>query len=246
MTNLENLKKLAEGLGADASKCSTNLGALNVISAALGGAGDAQANAAAIEDIAKVLIDEMATPTTLKNIIEGDYGEVIIPDLSEYKKVKECAFQWTTSKNPDLFLPATVKYEKNAFCSCKNVVNVTTTPYEEVESPIAYEWTATFSGADDLESVEIPYGVTALNLSTFGGCTKLASVKIPPTVTKIDTAFSGCISLETIDIPESVTTIVGNTFSYGCGVKTINIHKPENSISGAPWGASNATVNWLG
>ena len=30
------------------------------------------------------------------------------------------------------------------------------------------------------------------------------------------------------------------------GLTEINIHKPEGSIEGAPWGATNATVNWLG
>lgn len=31
------------------------------------------------------------------------------------------------------------------------------------------------------------------------------------------------------------------------GTKTIKpFHKPEGSITGAPWGATNATINWLG
>lgn len=51
-----------------------------------------------------------------------------------------------------------------------------------------------------------------------------------------------------ITIPSGVTTIDPQAFA-GPGdnvVKTITVNKPENSIPGAPWGATNATVIWTG
>lgn len=52
-----------------------------------------------------------------------------------------------------------------------------------------------------------------------------------------------------VDVPETVATIGSDAFdnliAAGIGV-TINIHNDEGAIEGAPWGATNATINWLG
>ena len=58
-------------------------------------------------------------------------------------------------------------------------------------------------------------------------------------------AFVGS-NITDIDLPSSIIQISQNTFSDNENLKTININKPENSISGAPWGAVNANVNWNG
>lgn len=52
-------------------------------------------------------------------------------------------------------------------------------------------------------------------------------------------------SLEKIEIPSTMVEIGERAFDGNC-MKTIIIHKPENSIAGAPWGATNATVIWTG
>lgn len=68
------------------------------------------------------------------------------------------------------------------------------------------------------------YTVTNIGKDAFSNCTKLVSITIPKTIINIDnTSFNNCTSL----------TI-------------INVDNAENSITGSPWSASNATVNWLG
>lgn len=52
-------------------------------------------------------------------------------------------------------------------------------------------------------------------------------------------------SLEKIEIPSTMVEIGERAFDGNC-MKTIIIHKPENSIAGAPWGATNAEVIWTG
>lgn len=76
---------------------------------------------------------------------------------------------------------------------------------------------------------------------------KLKYVDIEEGVTKIQKdAFRMHQGLVEVNIPSSMVTMEDGVF-YGCeGAFTININKPEGSIAGAPWGATNATVNWLG
>ena len=66
---------------------------------------------------------------------------------------------------------------------------------------------------------------------------------VPSGVSRIeDYSFYGVTNLQEIIIPSSVTTISNNVFYRYSGKITIN--KPKGSISGAPWGAISATVNW--
>ena len=74
----------------------------------------------------------------------------------------------------------------------------------------------TFEGYSNLQSVEIPDGVTDIRSRTFAGCTNLTSIEIPDSVTYIgENAFAGCTNLTSIEIPDSVTCIGENAFA-GC------------------------------
>lgn len=55
--------------------------------------------------------------------------------------------------------------------------------------------------------------------------------------------FANVSSLAEITFPESITTIGADAFA-GCDGIIINIPKPEDSVTGSPWGATNAVVNW--
>ena len=80
-----------------------------------------------------------------------------------------------------------------------------------------------FNHKTSINKLSIPDGYTVINDSFgFGGLTGLKEVEIPSSMTKI-----GLSSMPT-------------------GVEKIIIHKSENSISGAPWGATNAQVIWIG
>ena len=75
----------------------------------------------------------------------------------------------------------------------------------------------------------------------------ITSIDIPDGVTVIGSdAFTGCTSLTSISIPSTVTIIGNQTFTGCTSLTSITINKPEGSISGAPWGATNATVTWTG
>lgn len=77
-----------------------------------------------------------------------------------------------------------------------------------------------------------------------GSVTRLV---IPEGTTRIrNNLFSSCTGLTNVTIGNGVTSIGNSAFSDCTGLETITINKPENSISGAPWGATNATVVWTG
>ena len=98
-----------------------------------------------------------------------------------------------------------------------------------------------------LTSVDIPGGVVELSESLLQGCSSLTSVNIGEGVKTIGgLAFKDCINLPSITIPESVTAIASNAFENCDSLIIITINKEEDSISGKPWGAKNATIHWAG
>ena len=121
-----------------------------------------------------------------------------------------------------------------------------------------------------LKSITIPNTITKIGVSAFYRCLNLTSLTIPGSVTTFeDSAFNACQNLETvviqsgvrniparcfqycyalreIFIPNTIETIGAYAFYYCQNLETITIPKPQDSISGAPWGAPNATVIWTG
>lgn len=100
----------------------------------------------------------------------------------------------------------------------------------------------------NVENIEIPNTVETIEGNASESCYKLKEVKIPKGVKIIGSgAFSNCSNLSKIVIPSSVETIYSNAFQMDKLLKEIMIEKPENSISGAPWGCplGNRAVKWM-
>ena len=73
-----------------------------------------------------------------------------------------------------------------------------------------------FKNNRNIETVNIPEGITEIGEMVFGDCNRLTSITIPDSVTKIGIyAFGDCESLVTIDIPDSITEIGHDAF-FGC------------------------------
>lgn len=93
----------------------------------------------------------------------------------------------------------------------------------------------------------IPDSVRAIGPRAFKQCSHLETITLSENLYQImDGAFDDC-GLTTITIPETVNTIGTDVFAECLGLETIYINKPENSISGAPWGARASTqIIWTG
>lgn len=105
----------------------------------------------------------------------------------------------------------------------------------------------TFFDNKNIESVNLGGLNVVLATDGFAWCTKLKSVTGMEGMTEIPTgAFEGCTSLTNITIPSNIIKIGdgSNVFAECTNLTQITINKAQDSISGAPWGAPNATVTW--
>lgn len=103
-----------------------------------------------------------------------------------------------------------------------------------------------FNYCDDLGGIIIPATVQTIGENAFENCTSMSSATIRDGVVSIGAyAFRYCQGLTLMKIPTSVTTIGNNAFT-GCeNLTNIYINKPEDSISGAPWGApETCEIHW--
>lgn len=129
-----------------------------------------------------------------------------------------------------------------AFSDCTKLTSATFTKATKVGS-------SAFSGCSSLESISLPE-VKEIEVSAFSYCS-LKSISIPKIeVLSSDSSYWGVFNgytnkMTTINIPSTIKSIGKHAFD-GSNITTINIDKPANSISGSPWGATKATVNWTG
>lgn len=105
-----------------------------------------------------------------------------------------------------------------------------------------------FKGCTSLTSLTIPNTVKSIGSWVFWSC-GLQNIKYPENdeFTTISTySYSTNTALKTVTVPTNVTTITSSAFNGCTALTTITVNKPADSISGAPWGAPNATVVWTG
>lgn len=140
----------------------------------------------------------------------------------------------------NLYIPDNVKYiYKNAFAGC--------TSLQSVRIPKATMGDSVFAACIELKTVTFADDVEAIAQEQFAMCRNIESIQLPDALTDIyRNAFAACTSLSSIEIPSAVSSIGTNAFAQCTSLTEITINKPENSISGAPWGAPNATVVWTG
>ena len=101
-----------------------------------------------------------------------------------------------------------------------------------------------FQNCSNLALTDLPAGVTNIGFQAFANCFKLAITRIPAGVMSIKIgAFSGCSSLRIITF-QGTTELGYNVFSSCPNLSTINVPWAEGAVTGAPWGATNATINY--
>lgn len=132
---------------------------------------------------------------------------------------------------------------KYAFKNCSSLAltSLPTSMYEIHEG--------TFYGCSSLALTSLPEGVTKIYSYAFNSCSKLALTSLPDGLQSIsNNAFSGCTGLKTItftnDAQTPNITIAANAFNGCTNLTTINVPWAEGAVANAPWGATNATINY--
>lgn len=129
-----------------------------------------------------------------------------------------------------------------AFANCNNLTSATFTKVTKIVKD-------SFFYCRSLESISLPE-VKEIESSSFNYCSSLESISMQ----KIEVlgsdkdlygVFNSSYKMTTINLPSTIRSIGKNAFK-NTRITTINIDKPADSIPGAPWGATGATVNWQG
>lgn len=174
----------------------------------------------------------------LTNIISGTATNINIPDT--VTQIGAYAFYRQTAIS-NVVIPNTVTtIGQCAFQGCTLLSNVTIKPGSLTS--IGY---SAFEGCTNLIIAANPDTVTTLGNYAYANCTFLAFMYLSDNTTTIgDYVFLNCTHLAYIKIPSTTTTIGEHAFENCTNLTDIYIRQPEGSISGAPWGAPNATVHW--
>jgi len=160
--------------------------------------------------------------------LEGEY------ENGRVENVGISAFSNCT-KLTSVKLPAATSIGNSAFSSCGKLTSI------EIPAAISIGYYA-FYNCTNLASVKLP-AATSIGISAFSNCTKLTSVKLPAATSIGNSAFSSCGKLTSIELPAAIS--IGNYAFNNCSKLTdIYLSVKEGEISGAPWGAINATIHY--
>ena len=121
----------------------------------------------------------------------------------------------------NIVLPRNLKtLDSNVLCNCENLKTID------------------FSKSLNLQSIAS---------SVFNGCTSLEQLDLSSchSLKTIGSNFcSGCTSLTEVILPGNIETINASAFNNCPNLTRIYIDGPYQSVPGAPWGATNATIEW--
>ena len=130
---------------------------------------------------------------------------------------------------------------KSCFYNCNELQSI------NIPNTIKSIGSSCFTQCSKLSEItfEEPCQITTLPWQCFYSCSSLKSFTIPSSVKTLEYGcFYQCYGLTSITIPSSVTTLGDECFGKCNNLTTIYIDKPTDSIAGAPWGATNATIIW--
>ena len=101
-----------------------------------------------------------------------------------------------------------------------------------------------YNASGDLIDVRL-YGYDKIRSYLFSDCSNLALTSLPSGITSIGNyAFRDCTGLTSITFTGTPNTISSFAF-YGCkNLRIINVPWANGAVADAPWGATNATINY--
>lgn len=147
----------------------------------------------------------------------------------------------------DLVIPKSVKNLNYTIASGNLINGDSAFIYARDENGEIDDTTLISFGDRKRKQVVIPSNVKIIISSAFVSDDEVEQVIIPDSVTDIRAwAFWSMPKLSRVDIGFGIENISSSAFHVTPNLDVININRKENAISGEPWGADNATVNWTG
>ena len=103
----------------------------------------------------------------------------------------------------------------------------------------------TFYRFDTLKSILLPSGLTKIGSYGFFSCKNLTSISLPASIVALaGNAIYSCTNLSSITFQGTPSVINSGAYVQCGNLTTINVPWSEGEVSGAPWGATNATIHY--
>lgn len=207
-------------------------------------------------------VNNIKTPT--EPYVEETYdehGDLTSAVLHGQTIVRAGMFR-TCESLTSVILPTNVTDIKSkAFMECMMLESI------DFPSTLTYIGDSAFEGCINFNVANLPSGLTTINSRAFYACHSLALTSLPDEIGIIfNEAFYNCSSLALTGVPDLVSYIGDKAF-YGCtgltsftfkgrieiaadafegctNLATINVPWAEGDVENAPWGATNATINY--
>lgn len=125
---------------------------------------------------------------------------------------------------------------EGAFSNCTNLTSASLIAVYKLETSAFYN--------TGITEITVPEVCQLVNTGCFNKCNNLTSATIDAYELK-DHIFNSSSNLTTVELLNHVSRIDSTCFQGCPSPLTVNIHRPEGTISGAPWGAGEGvTINW--
>ena len=133
---------------------------------------------------------------------------------------------------------ATEPYIEETYNSDGKLIDVRLYGYDKIRDYAFYN-------CANLALTSLPSGITSIGNTAFYRCANLALTSLPSGITSIGkNAFGECTGLTSITFTGTPTSIDIGAFSGCTNLTTINVPWAEGAVANAPWGATNATINY--
>lgn len=172
-------------------------------------------------------------------------GEGVITELpSDITSIRDYAFHTCPLATFTVLPNGITDIGKYAFYD--NTANITSLP-NSLKNIGEYAFYQVVRGSvgDSLRALSLPDGLLTIGDFAFANNKYLKLTSIPSSVTSIGRhAFDNCTSLTTITFKGTPDSISKYAFNDCTNLTTINVPWAEGAVSGAPWGATNATIHY--
>ena len=191
-----------------------------------------------IQDIADAIRAKNGTTTTYKtnemaaairNIETGGGGTS-----------DELVKQLVQTRGGDLTIPSNIGITKIAMYAFAH------SSYNEINLPEGVTEINNYAFYEcGMSTIVLPQSITKIGVYAFGMCEYLKRITFPQNLETIkSSAFTNCKLLTSVTFKGTPTAIDSTAFASCTRLTTINVPWAEGAVANAPWGATNATINY--